>query len=543
MTDFPNIPASPDSGEIRYFDSIQPALKQGDYEINLSQDFRERGEEGADDTTLMSKQFAKQFFTVEGSQWSIDPLTVHARYPPKNQQGVLLDHTLPKIVFQNKSLPWERSINNNPSNMHTPWLGLLMFNENEFTDGCRILEEQDTFKMLPNSPQVNTPMEIRVLSVDQTLLRNVAPTMDDLPYLVHALQVNPKDKELCGSDEDGLFSVVLGNRVPTKSDTAYHVCLVSLEGHQGNLPSLADANAGPIYLPAIRGGGKKDSPVKKPTYLYNASSATNFVLLDSWSFRTGDGGDFESRMKALQFRRSHEDSERVGSLGDMVDYATKQDYGLRYEPALLGSDMDPDVTINSFVQTEITEHDGLSRPCLYRSPAVAVPVAHEPKIEPYRNSDDARGLEPSLDLDVIHHSATFELGRLLALSDPTFIQTLSRWRHERLHRKSQLLKIQDLADLNPHLAPEIHDLNVDLKMQDLIQKDLITKVSEKLQTTHVAPETGERLDPRINPRTEGEVIEMIDTIIENDFEMIDVEFVDKQLSMPHAENFQRYGPR
>ena len=56
-----------------------------------------------------------------------------------------------------------------------------MFNENEFTDGCRILEEQDTFKMLPNSPQVNTPMEIRVLSVDQTLLRNVAPTMDDLP--------------------------------------------------------------------------------------------------------------------------------------------------------------------------------------------------------------------------------------------------------------------------------------------------------------------------------------------------------------------------
>ncbi len=110
----PNIPASPDSGEIRYFDSIQPALKQGDYEINLSQDFRERGEESADDTTLMSTQSAKQFFTLEGSQWSIDPLTVHARYPPKNQQGVLLDHTLPKIVFQNKSLPWERSINNNP---------------------------------------------------------------------------------------------------------------------------------------------------------------------------------------------------------------------------------------------------------------------------------------------------------------------------------------------------------------------------------------------------------------------------------------------
>ena len=108
LTD-PNIPASPDSGEIRYFDSIQPALKQGDYEINLSQDFRERGEEGADDTTLMSKQFAKQFFTVEGSQWSIDPLTVHARYPQKINR-VCFSTTHFENVFQNKSLPWERSI-------------------------------------------------------------------------------------------------------------------------------------------------------------------------------------------------------------------------------------------------------------------------------------------------------------------------------------------------------------------------------------------------------------------------------------------------
>ena len=101
LTD-PNIPASPDSGEIRYFDSIQPALKQGDYEDNLSQDFRERGEEGADDTTLMSKQFAKQFFTVEGSQWSIDPLRSMHDTPKKSTGCASRPHTsencLPKQV-------------------------------------------------------------------------------------------------------------------------------------------------------------------------------------------------------------------------------------------------------------------------------------------------------------------------------------------------------------------------------------------------------------------------------------------------------------
>ena len=543
MTDFPNIPPAPASGYIRYFDSIRPPLKQGDYEIQLAQNFRERGEGDAPDTVLMSDQTAKQYFTVEGSQWSIDPLTVHARYPPKNQQGVLLDHTLPKIVFQNKSLPWERSISGSVTNPNTPWLGLLMFNEYEFTTGCRVLEEQNTFNMPSSGAVVNTPMDIRVLSVDQTLLRNIAPTLEDLPYLAHALQVNTKDKEICGSDEDGIFSVILGNRVPTEEDTGYHVCLVSLEGQQDNLPSMEDANVGPMYVSVPKGIGKVDKMVVKPIYTYDASSATNFVLLDSWSFRTGDGGDFESRMKALQFRRSIEDSERVGSLGSMNDHATHGDSGLRYEPALLGSDMDPDVTINSFVQTEIIEHDGLSRQCLYRGPAVAVPVEHEPKLEPYVNSDDARGLESDLEMDVIHHSAAFELGRLLALSDPKFIQTLGRWRHERLHRKSQLLKIEKLGELNPDLVPPIHDMNIDIKMQDLIQKDIITQVSEKFQTSPVVSEFDEKLGPRTDPRTETDVIEMIDIMIEKNLEMVDAEFADQQLMTPEVEHLQRFGVR
>ena len=543
MTDFPNIPPAPASGYIRYFDSIRPPLKQGDYEIQLAQNFRERGEGDAPDTVLMSDQTAKQYFTVEGSQWSIDPLTIHARYPPKNQQGVLLDHTLPKIVFQNKSLPWERSISGSVTNPNTPWLGLLMFTEYEFTTGCRVLEEQNTFNMPSSGAVVNTPMDIRVLSVDQTLLRNIAPTLEDLPYLAHALQVNTKDKEICGSDEDGIFSVILGNRVPTEEDTGYHVCLVSLEGQQDNLPSMEDANVGPMYVSVPKGIGKVDKMVVKPIYTYDASSATNFVLLDSWSFRTGDGGDFESRMKALQFRRSIEDSERVGSLGSMNDHATHGDSGLRYEPALLGSDMDPDVTINSFVQTEIIEHDGLSRQCLYRGPAVAVPVEHEPKLEPYVNSDDARGLESDLEMDVIHHSAAFELGRLLALSDPKFIQTLGRWRHERLHRKSQLLKIEKLGELNPNLVPPIHDMNIDIKMQDLIQKDIITQVSEKFQTSPVVSEFDEKLGPRTDPRTETDVIEMIDIMIEKNLEMVDAEFADQQLMTPEVEHLQRFGVR
>jgi len=528
LASYPNIPVAPGQGHIRYFDSIRPSLKQGEYEIQLSQDFRELGEGDAPDTNLMSEQFHKQYFTVEGSQWSIDPLTIHSRYPPKNQQGVLLDHTLPKIVFQNKSLPWERSISENITNQNTPWLGLLLFNQEEFAVGCEVLEEQDSFKITPNGVETETPAKIRVLSVNQTLFHSIAPTTADLPYLAHALQVNPKDKELCGSDEDGIFSVILGNRVPTETDTVYHVCLVSLEGHHNTLPNPQ------MFL--------NINPVKnKPNIKYNPSSANNFVLLDHWSFRTGQGGDFESRMKALQFRRSLEDSDRVGSLGDMISHASVSDIGVRYEPALLGSDMDPDVTINSFVQTEITEHDGLTRQCLYRSPAVGVPVEHEPKLEPYRNSDDAKGLESDLKLDVIHHSAAFELGRLLALSDPKFIQTLGRWRHERLNRKSQLIKIKEFAELHPNIIPQIEEINIDIKMQDLIKKDMITKVSENFQTSPVVPGFDEKLGPLNDPRTEADVIDMVDIMIEKDLEIFDTEFVDQQLLNPEVENVNRFG--
>ena len=60
-----------------------------------------------------------------------------------------------------------------------------------------------------------------------------------MQLLAHGLQVNPKNKELCGTDEDGLFSVVMANRLASKADTKYHACLVSYEGLFDKLPTNA----------------------------------------------------------------------------------------------------------------------------------------------------------------------------------------------------------------------------------------------------------------------------------------------------------------
>ena len=139
--------------------------------------------------------------------------------------------------------------------------------------------------------------------------------------------------------------------------------------------------------------------------------------------------------------------------------------------------MDPDVSTNSFLLTEIVEDDGIVRPCLYRSPCVAVPTNHEPKDYPYKNSDDARGLEPSTGLDVIHHSAAFELGRLLALSDPKFIDSLTRWRrlwiqkqNQKSHRETMLAK----AELSGKFDA---DLLENETIGNLLQMNVMTQAS------------------------------------------------------------------
>ena len=85
----------------------------------------------------MSEQSQIRRIEVGGSRWSIDPLCVHSRTPPRNEQNVRLDMTLPKIVFQKKTLPWERTVDS--SNEDAP-MGLLLLREDELEDGyCEIL--------------------------------------------------------------------------------------------------------------------------------------------------------------------------------------------------------------------------------------------------------------------------------------------------------------------------------------------------------------------------------------------------------------------
>ena len=119
-----------------------------------------------------------------------------------------------------------------------PWVALLVFREDEleWTDGngkthLNIFKGENAILSSSVSPSLpgTPPTNVNIVRPHIDTLKSIMPKLDELRLLCHARQVNPRDKELCGNDDDGWFSVVMSNRVllPNKK---YHACLVSLEG-------------------------------------------------------------------------------------------------------------------------------------------------------------------------------------------------------------------------------------------------------------------------------------------------------------------------
>ena len=260
--------------------------------------------------------------------------------------------------------------------------------------------------------------------------------------------MNPQDKEQCGSDEDGWFSIVMSNRV-LKPDQTYHACLVSLEGRlsENILPTnpaiemkVSKAKVDPKYTTAMlmanvglpsfvkKPGGKGAKEVEKEIRSPTASqSFTNLILLHHWSFNSSQtNGDFQARMESLNVRIESSTRNGIGS-GDIIPLSDVDSQRDTIEPMLLGTDSVPGMTANSYLSTEMHGSDGLSEDVLYRGPLVAFSEQRDVKEHPYANSDAAMAIISELAIWDISHASAFELGRLLALGDGKFMKAMKSW--------------------------------------------------------------------------------------------------------------------
>ena len=196
----------PPVGEIRYFDRIKPALTAGEYTFDIKQDL-------PSEMNLNKSNFNRKIdFNIRGPRWKIDPANVHMRSPPKNEQGVLCDMSFPRIVLQRKTTPWERSLDGSENEDEDPWMCLLLIRDDEMDDYCSLELSEGSptgggvkiSTFTPSNLEGDDPNRyVDALVIKSEFFKRIAPTPEELPLLVHALQVNPLDKEMCGDDEDG----------------------------------------------------------------------------------------------------------------------------------------------------------------------------------------------------------------------------------------------------------------------------------------------------------------------------------------------------
>jgi hypothetical protein len=238
-------------GKISFYNSHHPALPDGSYEFTLTQEFKPtdyplkgdtpKGDTPKGDTPKgdTSKRDSPTFsttvsFVVNGPRFVVPPSEIHSVFPPVGGKGDYRG-SLPTLVFQRSTLPWERT----PFESYmgdASWLFLLLVEEDE---SVGVTEMTCTYADLGNSEKrsdlgkglgilnteelkwIDPKTSIQYLTITNEALRNLIPgELDDLTFLSYV--------RIKSSDNNEEHSVLTGNRLP-KPGSNSTVYLISLE--------------------------------------------------------------------------------------------------------------------------------------------------------------------------------------------------------------------------------------------------------------------------------------------------------------------------
>ena len=366
--------------KIEFIQYHQPALKDGDYEITITQEIKEEKI-----TANNSFQITRKF-SVGAERFDLKPTDIHAVFPP---DGSLGEHSnvLPHIILNRSTLPWERqSISNNNNN--TPWLALLLFEEIENPESKIITLE--TLKDINSYPAKfpNFTLEsgqheddkVIIIDVQKQLLEKILPTKEDLTYLAHVRQGTDEQGKLIGDE----LAVIICNRLPQKSGRSI-VHLVSLEGRYNN--NGFD----------FQGAGNNDK--------------IRLVSLKSWSFSCVDE---KQSFKGLLTHLNREPSTL--RLPQVNNTEAEKYLSMGYVP------------LPHFLR------QGGKTFSWYHSPLITGNNPNNNITLPIRTADELIIYNPDNGMFDVSYSAAWELGRLLALQSKNLSVSLYNWK--RTHRQS-----------------------------------------------------------------------------------------------------------
>ena len=449
---------------------------------------------------------------VSSPRYVMPPEQILSTYPPAMSEGDF-GGRLPQIALKRRTLPWERRPGAAVPDPPVPWLALVVIAEGEgsVTPEPRPITECVT----PGIPPLPDPTDVDsatgyYLSVTETVVKKVFPTIEDLPLLVHVREVDVSDTELGAGDDDGFLAIVLANRLPiavpqpdgqggvVSKPVKYLACLVNLEGQLDALPTtqVTDdelqlveavqdirllAQQAPTHTDHVvmgtgvsfagtkapRAGVEPERRLRPEATAAAAPSTTagtwtaatgppvaelaathgtasirlemasgfavdfehfvaektyRFPVLAHWSFTSVNEGDFRSLMQALDVGLI---GTQYGTVLDSAgEHANEPGPGDPPRPPV------PEVAATGHVALPQTTRRGDPGTAWFRGPLVPHPTERDPATTPPAHiSDELRAVTPDGREDV-SQAAAFEIGRLLALSQPSLVSALTRWRGE-----------------------------------------------------------------------------------------------------------------
>lgn len=379
------------SGEITFYDSSQAPLKSASYELTVTQsiDIGPEGDNPPDYT-------ATQSLEVTASRFSIQPTDLQSVYPPGNHAGNFAE-VLPHVVLT-QDLPWARPIVPDDITDNTPWLALLVVHDSEkekikgpVTETVADLVDPSNNTVVPDLPNLTSEEEktqVQLMQVDLTFFKAIAPSLSDLPFLTHVRNVDTTDK-VTGL-ANGMWSMVVANRLPASSEDSAHVntvYLVSLEGHSQHLAGSSVSG-----------------------------DMINLAVLAQWQFTVSSfPGDFLSLLQNIR--------------------KTDQNQVLRMPSESVAGDSYAQKTVEEaislgFVPTQTQLLEGEQTTAWLRGVLTPWPNREDPLETSYSVSDHAIRYNPENGMFDFTYASAWQIGRLLALSDSNFVNQMQNWRQQ-----------------------------------------------------------------------------------------------------------------
>ncbi len=433
----------------RFAARSEPAFKAGPYQVEATQSVVY-----APDQTEDVNARAALPFHVQAPRFALAPGEVYSLYPPDGQSGAYQD-TLAHVVLRNKNTPWLRG----PAKTDTPapWLGLLLFDADELAltslaqrSYTGVLKDPPDEKVAAGGaircpdialdPWEETPADAQAarcttIDIPAELFASVAPSMTTLSLLAHVRHVETGDKEDVPGIGDGSFSVVICDR-RILADARQTALLVSFEGHAALL--------------------ENSMPTRAPVRL---------VVLAQWSFVSG-GRNFE---------------EMVGNLngGNAAGNAW-----LRADPVQMSHPAVETALSLGHVPLPHALRHGDRTVSWYRGPFSPVPIPAQSQPRLYLSADEALQFDRDTGLFDVSYAAAWQLGRLLALQSPEFIQAMFRWRRDSFGDQA----MADVKAAFAALHPAAEGISLDTQQAaEILRNGLLTSVILEMFSGSKAP--------------------------------------------------------